>query len=306
MFTLPEVRDIVASALAEDLGVPASRFASDAAPDPKILDRDVTSSSVLAPSVQLTGHIVARESLVVAGLPVVDAVYRALAQAAGDPDAIEVFPLVAEGAQVDAGTPVAEIDGSAQLALAGERTALNFLMLLCGIASEARRWQEAAGERMTVVDTRKTYPGLRALSKYATVVGGAKNHRRGLWDMVLVKDNHLRRVSLAEAIRLAREKAPGVPIEVEADTLEQAVETVRAGADLVLLDNMNDERLGEAVDAVRAEADARGVAILAEASGGITIDRVYTLRRLGLDRLSTSAITFARPRDLALDVEWTA
>jgi len=306
VYTLPDTRDIVALALAEDFGVPPARFGGTEPADPRILERDATSASVLPQRASIAGRIVAREDLVVAGLPVVDEVYSMLADAVGASGDVEVFPLVAEGSSVRAGAALADVEGPAAVVLGGERTALNFMMTLCGIASEAKRWQTAAGERLEVVDTRKTYPGLRALSKYATAVGGGTNHRLGLWDMVLVKDNHLRRTTVDDAVAHARTSAPGLRVEVEADTVEQAVAAVRAGADLVLLDNMDDDVLQDAVGAVRVAADECGRVVLTEASGGVTIDRVYAMRRLGLDRVSTSAITFAPPKDVALDVEWSS
>jgi nicotinate-nucleotide pyrophosphorylase (carboxylating) len=224
-----------------------------------------------------------------------------LARAAGLADHIEIFPLRAEGSVVAPGTPVAELAGSARAVLSGERTALNLLMTLSGIATEARRWSEAAGPNLAVLDTRKTLPGLRALSKYAARVGGATNHRAGLYDMVLVKDNHIRFAGgVGPAVSAARANAPGLLVEVEADTLEQALEAVAAGADLVLLDNMDDEALA-AVVGVRAAAQAAGRAVLTEASGSIRFERLAALRATGVDRVSASAITLAPPLDFGLD-----
>lgn len=306
MFTLPDTRTIVAAALAEDFGVDPSLFAEGAPVTGGLLDRDVTTRAALPPGASLATRIVARERIVVCGLPVVDKVYSTLVAAAGVTEPLEVFPLIAEGVLAEPGTAIAEVDGPAAAILGGERTALDFMMVLSGIATEARRWQEAAGDKLRVVDTRKTYPGLRSLSKYATHVGGATNHRRGLWDMVLIKDNHLHRTSIEDAVRNARDRDPGIAIEVEADTVEQAITAVVAGADLVLLDNMDDITLAEAVRAVRRTARDTHSAVLTEASGGITIDRIGALRRSGVDRVSTSAITFAPPRDVALDLVWTA
>ena len=197
-----------------------------------------------------------------------------------------------------AGTPVIEVEGSARVVLAGERTALDFLMMLSGIATEARRWQAAAGERSRVLDTRKTLPGLRALSKYAVAVGGAHNHRAGLWDMVLVKDNHLAHAgSVTAAVEAARASAPGLRVEIEADTLEQALEAARAGADIVLLDNMDDAALTAAVRALRAA----GATCEIEASGGIHFERLGALAATGVDSVSSSAIALAPPADFGLD-----
>lgn len=292
MIKLPDVHGIVAIALAEDLGVDPSRFALGAAGSIALLDCDVTSSAVIGPDARFSGRIVAREECVVAGLPLVAAVFDALSAAAGLFDPIEVFPLAAEGARVSAGTPVAEVEGLALAVLAGERTALNFLMLLSGIATETATWVRVAGPDLAVCDTRKTSPGMRALSKYAVAVGGGTNHREGLFDMVLVKDNHIRAArGIASAIAKARTAHSGLLVEIEADTVVQAIEAAAAGADLVLLDNMDDAVLAEAVSAVRAAAETHGFAVLTEASGGVTRDRLAGLRATGVDRVSTSALT---------------
>lgn len=302
MFQLPDVSDIVALALAEDLGLPKERFAAGAIGSNELLDRDVTSASLLSLASAFEGVVVARERCTVAGLAVVAAVFETLSRSAALEEPVEVFPLVAEGARVEAGTAVAEITGPVPAVLAGERTALNFLMLLSGIATEASHWADAAGPGLEVCDTRKTVPGLRALSKYAVAVGGASNHRSGLYDMVLVKDNHLAYASCIEwTVQMAHEHAPGVPVEVEADTLDQALEAIRAEADLVLLDNFDDAELSQAVRACRALAEELGRDILLEASGGIRFERIPALRAAGVDRISTSALTFAPPVDFGLD-----
>ncbi len=299
MLRMPPSDDLIAVALAEDLGVPREMMTEASLADPALLERDVTSASTVPATATFSGRVVAREAGVVCGLPFVERVYSVLASAACAP-AAECFPLVAEGADVAAGTPVLEIEGAARLVLAGERTALNALMTLSGIATEARRWQRAAGERLAVTDTRKTLPGMRDLSKYAVRVGGAHNHRSGLHDMVLIKDNHIEQAGgITAAVTAARAAHPGVLVECEADTIAQAVEAARAGADLVLLDNMDDATLAQAVRAVR-EASAGGTC-LTEASGRVTFERLSALAAAGLDRVSTSALTLARPLDLALD-----
>ena len=209
---------------------------------------------------------------------------------------------MAEGAHVEAGTRIAEVSGPGRVVLAGERTALNFAMILSGISTETARWVAEAGQAFAVCDTRKTYPGLRALSKYAVRVGGGTNHRAGLWDMALVKDNHISAAGDVErAIRQARLLRPEALVEVEADSIEAAESVASAGADIVLLDNMSDEEITQAVRAVAAVATATGRAILTEASGGIRFERLVALRATGVNRVSTSALTLARPVDLALD-----
>lgn len=301
MFEFPDATNEVAAALAEDLGVSRERFLAGAVVSPEVLDRDVTGSSVIPRDAVFSGRIVAREACTVAGLPAVDAVFSALSRSAGLLEPVEVFPLVAEGSRVEAGTAVAEVSGSAAAVLAGERTALNFLMTLSGIATAASRWADAAGGEVAVCDTRKTWPGLRALSKYAARVGGATNHRAGLYDMVLIKDNHRAYASIPEAIAAARRTAPGLLVEVEADTQAQAVAAVESGADLVLLDNFSDTELASVVPACRNAAEKRGVPVQLEASGGIQIGRLVALRDIGIDRVSSSAITFAPPVDFGLD-----
>lgn len=303
MYELPELDRIVVLALAEDLGVSPDRFAPGASPSFELLDLDVTSSAVVGPDALFGGRIVAREECVVCGLPVVGAVFERLSAAAGLFEPVEAFPLVAEGSRVSAGTPVAEVGGLALAVLAGERTALDFLMILSGIATQTARWVEAAGPGLAVCDTRKTSPGLRELSKYAVAVGGGTNHRHGLHDMVLVKDNHIERAGGIEAAATrAREAHPELLLEIEADTIEQAVEAAGGGADIVLLDNMDDSHLADAVFAVHAVAAEAGRAVLTEASGSITFERLASLAQTGVDRVSSSALTLgATPVDFGLD-----
>lgn len=300
MLEHPPSDDLLARALAEDLGVDPGFFLGQRTADPGILDRDVTSFATVPEDTEFIGRIVAREGGVICGLPLVEHAYRLLTAASGV-GKVSCFPLVAEGADIAPGDAVLEIEGPGRVVLAGERTVLNLLMLLSGIASEARRWQRAAGSMLTVVDTRKTLPGLRALSKYAVRVGGAANHRAGLWDMALIKDNHIAHAGgVTAAVAACRNLMPELAVECEADTVEQAAEAARAGADYVLLDNMDDATLAVAVAAVRAAAGGRRV--LTEASGGITFDRLTSLAMTGVDRVSASALTLAAPLDLGLDV----
>lgn len=293
---LPPIDEIVAAALAEDLGVEADALLTLT---PGLLDRDVT-GSLLPAGATFSGVVRAREDGVVCGLPVAARVFSMLAEAGGV-DAPDCFPLVSEGARVRGGDAVLEIEGDARVVLAAERTALDFLMVLSGIATRAASWQAAAGPSLKVLDTRKTLPGLRALSKYAVCAGGASNHRMGLFDMVLVKDNHISAAGgITAAVAAARALHPGVPVEVEADTAAQAAEAAAAGADLVLLDNMDDATLALAVAAVHA-ATPVGATCLTEASGGVTIERLPSLAATGVDRVSASALTLAPPLDFGLD-----
>lgn len=297
-FEIPFADDLLAAALAEDLGVVPGWLAPGAG-GPELLAADVTASATVPADARFEGRVVARDAGVVCGLPLVARTFEMLASASGS-QLVECFPLVAEGADVTPGTPVLEVEGPVRVVLAAERTALDLLMILSGIATEARRWQQAAGDTLAVTDTRKTLPGLRALSKYAVRVGGAHNHRMGLFDMVLVKDNHIAYAGGVTAAVLAAKRArPDLPLECEADSLEQAVDAARAGADYVLLDNMSDELLTSAVVAVREAAGER--VCLTEASGRVTFDRLGTLAATGVDRVSTSALTLARPLDFGLD-----
>lgn len=297
MFAPPPADGLLAAALAEDLGVDPERILVPRVDGASLLDADVTSSATVRDGA-FSGAIVAREAGVVCGLPVVARLFELLSDASFTE--VECFPAVAEGAEVTAGTAVMEIEGSARAVFAGERTALNLIMVLSGIATESRRWQRQAGNSLVVTDTRKTLPGLRALSKYAVRVGGAHNHRAGLYDMVLIKDNHIAQAgSVAEAVRVARGLNPGLLVECEADSIEQAVAAATAGADYVLLDNMDDAMLARAVSAVREVAGDRPC--LTEASGGITFDRLPALAATGVDRVSTSRLTLAPPLDFGLD-----
>lgn len=299
MRDVPDSDELIIAGIAEDLGVDAAALRAGEVEG--LLDRDVTSSAVVPASARFSGRIVARAAGVVCGLPVAARVFAIVARAAGLPDAVTFTPAVEDGARVDAGTAVARVAGPARVVLAAERTALDLLMSLSGIATEAARWQAAAGPSLQVLDTRKTLPGMRALAKYAVRCGGAHNHRAGLWDMVLIKDNHVRAAGgIGAAVRAARAAHPGLTVEAEADTVAQAVEAAGAGADIVLLDNMDDITMRQAVTAVRS-ACGRATRCLTEASGGITFERLGKLARTGVDRVSASALTLAAGLDLGLD-----
>ena len=295
---LPDADMQLAAALAEDLGVaPAALLRVT----PGLLEADVT-GSLLATDAMFSGVVRMRVAGVVCGLPVAARAWEMLARAAAV-EVPECFPLVAEGTAVEAGTAVLEVSGNARVILAGERTALDMVMVLSGIASRAAAWQDAAGPSLVLLDTRKTIPGLRLLSKYAVAIGGASNHRIGLFDMVLIKDNHIAAAGgIGSAVAAARAAHPDLRVEVEADTMAQAAQAASAGADVVLLDNMDDETLVQAVAAVRA-ATPVGRTCLTEASGGVTFERLCTLSKTGVDRVSAGALTFAPPLDVGLDEE---
>lgn len=236
--------------------------------------------------------VVAKEALVLAGVPAVEGVFRLL-----DPR-VRVDFSVPEGSLVEAHTPLGTLHGPARSLLAGERTALNFLQRLCGIATLTRQAVQALGEGpCRLVDTRKTTPGLRALEKAAVRAGGGTNHRFGLFDGVLIKDNHIAAVGgVRRAIERARASAHHLlRIECECDTLEQVEEAVEAGAHVVLLDNMSDPQLAEAVRRIGGRAQT-------EASGSITLERLPRIAAAGVDFVSMGALTHsARAVDVGLD-----
>lgn len=274
------VNDIVARALEEDIGA-----------------GDITTRALVPAHEEVTAEIAAKERLVVAGLPVAEAVFRHL-------DArLRFEPLAGEGSEVAAGIAVAGVSGLAGPILTGERAALNFLQHLSGIATLTRRFVELVkGTTATIIDTRKTIPGLRRLEKYAVAAGGGTNHRMGLYDRILIKDNHLLiqgRYSadgIGRAIALAREKNPGAPVEVEADSLEAVEAAARAGADCVLLDNMTVGEIREAVELIDGRAAA-------EASGGVTLETVREIALTGVQFISVGALTHsARAVDLNLTI----
>ncbi|MDR5708732.1 MAG: carboxylating nicotinate-nucleotide diphosphorylase [Armatimonadota bacterium] len=258
---------------------------------------DLTTESLFSTPLRIQGEVVAKKPGVIAGLPVLEAVFRRL-----DPE-VRIAVRCAEGSEVAPGQAVAVVEGDARAILAGERVALNFLGRLSGIATLTRRYVQAiAGLPCRIVDTRKTTPGLRILEKYAVRVGGGANHRFGLSDGVLVKDNHLsllRRggISLQEALARIRSRAPhGVRIQVEVTDLGQVEEALQAGADALLLDNM------DLVTLRRAVALCQG-RVLTEASGGITLENVRAVAETGVDLISIGALTHSAPAlDLSLEI----
>lgn len=262
---------------------------------------DLTTESCLPGCATARGRVVARSAGTIAGLWLLELVYEAL----GVPMVIACH--AAEGQQVEAGTSLAEIRGSASGLLTGERTALNFVQRLSGIATLTRRYVDAAaGTRVLICDTRKTTPGWRRLEKYAVRQGGGTNHRVGLWDEVLIKDNHiaLAGIDLAELVARVRDHvAPETVIEVEVDTFEQLRAVIDLPVDRVLLDNMTPAQLAEAV-AMRDATSRRRGKLLLEASGGITLETVAEVAASGVDRISVGALTHsAASLDIALDIE---
>lgn len=255
---------------------------------------DLTTLATVPEHLVGRGTIVAREPGVLCGLPVVEAVYRALSPA------VRVVPFLQEGAAFEGGQPLAEVAGPVRALLTGERVALNFLQRLSGIATLTRRFVEACrGTAARITDTRKTTPGLRPLERYAVRVGGGVNHRFGLFDALLIKDNH---IAAAGGVRAALQRAramagPLSAVEVEVRSLDELEEALSAGATAVLLDNMDVPTLRRAV------AMARGRATL-EASGGVRLDNVRAVAQTGVDYISVGALTHSAPAvDVSFELE---
>jgi len=266
---------VIDAALAEDVGA-----------------GDITSSSVIPADLKFRGVMAAREPMVVAGLPLVAEVFRRVV-----PEAKVIFP-VEEGSKVEAGAVIALLDGPAQGLLTAERTALNLLQHLSGIATLTRRYADAIAESKAILlDTRKTVPGLRQLAKYATKLGGAQNHRMGLYDGVLIKDNHIAVCGgVKEAVRRAK-AATTLPVEVECDRLDQVADALDAGADIILLDNMTNAQLRESVALIARKAKT-------EASGGVTLETIAAIAATGVDYVSVGRLTQSAPAiDIGLDWE---
>ena len=283
------LRPLITTALDEDLGVAPGR--------------DVTTQATIPADARGTANLVARADGIVAGLPLVAEVLDQVADRLALP-AAAVRVLVADGAAVAAGDVLAELSGPVQVLLVAERTLLNLLSRASGVATHTRRWADAlASSGATVLDTRKTTPGLRVLEKYAVRCGGGANKRMGLYDVAMVKDNHVVAAgSVAAAVAAVRTRFPDVEVQVEADTFEQAMEALDAGARFLLLDNMAPWLLTEVVAAVRAR-EAQTGPVLLEATGNLTLDRAGEVAATGVAHLSVGALTHSSPiLDLALDL----
>ncbi|MFH1037050.1 MAG: carboxylating nicotinate-nucleotide diphosphorylase [PVC group bacterium] len=274
-------RVLVQQALAEDIGA-----------------GDITTTALIPPEARVRAAIVARQKLVAAGLPLAKMVFTEL-----DPG-LSCLSQVAEGGTAEAGAVLMRLEGRARPILTGERTALNFLQHLCGIATHTARFVATVKESRTVIlDTRKTIPGLRKLQKYAVLMGGGENHRFGLYDSVLIKDNHLAVVAgdgvgkIQRAIRLSRGALPRWGVEIEVETVEEMREALEAGAEAILLDNFSPEELAEAVTLA-------GGRVRLEASGGLDLESVFAAAATGVDCISLGCLTHSAPAaDIALDLE---
>lgn len=278
-FAIPgfDLAAFVSATLAEDLGVgwPGG-------------GHDVTSESVIPADARFAGVMGSRDAIVVCGLPIAAAFFRDL-----DP-AVEIAILQEEGARVPAGTELMRLAGKARAMLTAERSALNTVQHLSGIATLTRQYVDAMGGHATLLDTRKTIPGLRHLEKYATRTGGAKNHRLGLWDAAMIKDNHVAVAgSIGQAVGAA--KAAGVEVICEVDRLDQIEPALAAGANHILLDNMGADMLREAVAIVNGRVPT-------EASGGVRLDTIAAIAASGVTYVSVGRLTQSAPAaDIGLD-----
>ena len=276
-----EVRRAVQAALAEDIG-----------------PGDATTLATVPSEAQASAVMVARETLTVAGLAFAQAAFIGLSPA------VTLDPSMRDGQCAAAGSNLLRISGPARALLTAERVALNFVQRLSGVATLTARFVEAIrGTRAQILDTRKTTPGWRRFEKYAVACGGGRNHRFGLFDLILIKDNHLAALrgaqpnSIAAAVQRARSAYPTLQVEVETDTLDQVQQATDAGADIILLDNMAADQLRAAVSLVAGRAKT-------EASGGVTLQTVRAIAETGVDFISIGALTHsARAVDIALDFE---
>jgi len=270
------VKDIVARALAEDVG-----------------PGDITTLAIVSEDARSRAEILARAEGVIAGLPAARTTFQML-----DPE-VSFEPAVSDGQRVGAAQVVVSLAGRTRAILTGERVALNFLQRMSGIATLTSRYVAAVeGTRARICDTRKTAPGLRVLDKYAVRMGGGWNHRTGLFDGVLIKDNHIRAAGgIAEAVRRARARSHHVvKIEVEAQSLQQVEEAIAAGADIIMLDNLQVAEVARAVEFIRGRCEV-------EVSGGVTLDRVRAIADCGVDYISVGELTHSAPAlDLSLEI----
>jgi nicotinate-nucleotide pyrophosphorylase (carboxylating) len=275
----PDLDRLVSQALEEDLGEHGS---------------DITTEAVVDPNLMGEAVLIARKAGVISGANAAARVFELVSPPC------DYHPLVADGAPVKDGDQVAKVTGPLASILTAERTALNFMQRLSGIATATRRYADAlaAFPKVTLLDTRKTTPGLRFLERAAVRAGGGHNHRDGLWDVILIKDNH---IAAAGGVSAAMERARRIrmPVEVEVDTLEQLQEALDSGAETILLDNMSPELLRRSVEITAGRARL-------EASGGMTLEGAVAAAKAGVDRISVGALTHSAPAlDVSLEVTKT-
>ncbi len=285
MMITEEIKRIVQNALAEDIGT-----------------GDVTSEAIIAPSTHLKGEFLVKAPGVIAGLEVVGEVFRQV-EAAGYGSKIVFTILAPDGTVVTPGDVVAQVEGDGPGMLIAERVALNFMQRMSGIASATRRYVNAvAGTRAKILDTRKTVPGLRVLDKMAVLLGGGSNHRKGLYDMVLIKDNHIEAAeSITRAVQMARQGSKGLAIEVEVTSLAQLDEALGLKVERIMLDNMTLDMMRQAVYRVGQRGTPRPEL---EASGNVTLENVAQVAATGVDLISVGALTHSvRALDISLEIE---
>jgi len=280
-FSLVQIEEIVDCALVEDLG-----------------GGDITTKALIPSDQQGIASIMAKEEGILAGINIAKKVFQRV------DSALKVDILIADGSQIKPDSIIAKVEGNVASILKAERVALNFLQRLSGIASETNRYVKAVeGLPVRIMDTRKTTPGLRSMEKYAVRVGGGQNHRMNLGDGILIKDNHIAALrssglSLKEIIVKARENTPkGLKVEVEVSTLQEGLEATEAGADIIMLDNMNLEDMRQVVKSIQRR-------VLIEASGGITLSKVRAVAETGVDFISIGALTHSvKALDISLELE---
>jgi nicotinate-nucleotide pyrophosphorylase (carboxylating) len=255
---------------------------------------DITSEAVIPEETSSTAEIIAKQDLVLAGVLIAREVFRKL-----EPW-VQFTPLAHDGSRVQSGSIIAQVEGRTRMLLAGERVALNLMQHLSGIATTTARFVDALkGSRAEILDTRKTLPGLRALEKYAVRMGGGRNHRFGLYDGVLIKDNHIKAAGgIIKAMAGIRKKVhPLLKIEVEVKTLDEVREAMAAGATMILLDNMPPALMKQAVGIV-------GERVLVEASGNVTLDNVKAIAETGVDFISSGSLTHSAPAaDISMKIK---
>lgn len=273
---LEKVKEIIIKALNEDIG-----------------SGDITSNLTIKDGKNIKAYFIVRENCVIAGLPVLEEIF------AIQNSKVKFRPLIIEGSEVKSGTKIFEVEGDAKIILAFERVSLNLLQYMCGIATITRKFVNKVKHTNTkILDTRKTTPNLRVLAKYSVWIGGGKNHRFCLDDGILIKDNHISIVGdIENAVNSAKLNAPkGMKVEVECDNISQVESALKAGADIILLDNMSLDELKKSVNL------AKGKAVL-EASGGVNLDNVKSIAETGVDYISVGALTHSAPSvDIGLDI----
>lgn len=268
-------RDVVRRAIAEDVG-----------------PGDVTTWAIVATSARAQATLLANSTLVLAGLDVAREVFDQV------DNTLKFIAQREDGDLCGSGEPLARIEGRAGSILTAERTALNFVQHLSGIATMTRRFVDVGGGALAILDTRKTIPTLRALAKYAVRCGGGTNHRVGLYDAILIKDNHIRLAGgITEAVRRVRAGGSSLTIEVEAQSLQEVDDALAAGADIIMLDNLDDDTMREAIRRI-------GGRTRVEISGGVTLERIRLLAMMGADCVSVGALTQSAPAvDISLEIE---